>query len=279
MNSLKKLTVALVCIFASYMAFAQTYNPVLKVSKGQEYNYKMDMAMETVQSMGGQEMKFASNISSTLKNSIENVLSNGNIEIIISLWDTKISSKILKDTSMTYSGQLGPSTKISINKFGNVIARSKMEGTTAIDPNFSGLENATNTVLFCEFPETPLKEGDKWTKEHVDSIAAGTLGKLNVKTKSEYKLGTKETVDGKSLYKVTCTSSMEISGKGNIQGMDFVVEGKGVKNDAIYLDPATGVVFSNKSKTEMDMNLAITGQQNMTIPITQKISTSYVLIK
>jgi hypothetical protein len=235
--------------------------------------------METVQSMGGQEMKFASTISSTLKNSIENALSDGNIEIIISLWDTKISSKILKDTSMTYSGQLGPSTKVTMNKFGNVVGRSKMEGSTKLDPTFAGLENATNTILFCEFPETPLKEGDKWTKEHVDSVAAGTLGKLNIKTKAEYKLGTKETVEGKSLYKVTCSSTMEISGKGNIQGMDFVVEGKGVKNDAIYFDPATGVVFSNKSNTEMDMNLALTGQQNMTIPITQKIQITYKLIK
>jgi len=279
MNTIKKITLALVCILLSHLVTAQTYKPVLKVSKGQEYKYEMNMTMDMTQSMGGQEMKVGSTMSATLKNAIENVLPDGKIEIVASQWDGKVTTKMMKDTTMTYPGQIGSSTKITVDKLGNVVSKIKIEGTGTKDPSLSSFDNLVNNVLFCEYPETPIKEGDKWTKEHSDSITAGPMGKIELKIKSEYKLGAKETVEGKSLLKVTCSSTLQISGKGNIQGMDVALDGTGAKTDDIYIDPATGVVFSDTSKTEMEMSIAVTGQQNMTIPMTQKMVTSFKLIK
>jgi len=279
MYSIKKVALALILIFSAHLAYSQTYTPAFKVSKGQEYNYKMDLTANSTQSMGGQEMKFGTTATSTLKNAIANVLADGKIEIITSSWDAKVSTKVMKDTTMTFPGKVGSSSKITVNKFGNVVSKVKMD-TVATDAQLGGLDNGLiSTVVFVEFPETPIKVGDKWTKEHNDSISAGPLGKLELKNKSEFTLGAKETIEGKSLYKVTCASSLQISGKGKMQGMDIAVAGTGVKTDDIYFDPSTGIVFSDKINMELDMNIAISGQQSMTIPMTQKITATLILIK
>jgi uncharacterized ubiquitin-like protein YukD len=277
MNSIKKITSALILIFSTCLVYSQTYKPVLKVTKGQEYNYLMEMTMDMTQSMGGQEMKYGTSASTTIKNLIANVKEDGKVEVIASNWDAKVTTKIMKDTTMTFKGKVGPSTKVTFDKFGNVLSKVKLD-TVQMDSKLAGIDNDMANIVFCEFPETPIKVGDKWTKEHTDSVPAGPMGKMEIKTKSEYSLGAKEMVDGKSYYKVTVTSNLLISGKGNMQGMDLALNGTGVKNDELYVDPATGVVYSDKATMEMNMNIAVSGQQNMTIPMTQKINTSYKLI-
>lgn len=280
MNVLKKVTLALTLIVCAQLINAQTYTPSIKVSKGQELNYLMDMNMTVTQSMGGQEMKVGSSISGTIKNAISNVLADGKVEMVVSYWDVKATTKIMKDTTMSYPGKVGSSTKVVVDKYGNLLSKNKLDTVKADESKVSGLDNnLIATVAFCEFPDKPVKPGDKWTKEHSDSVAAAPMGKLELKIKSEYTMGPKETIDGKSLYKIICNSTIQISGKGNMQGMNLTIDGTGVKNDDIYLDPSNGVVYSDKSTTELDMNIAVTGAQNMTIPMTQKMTTNIKLIK
>lgn len=278
MNSVKKITSALILILSTCFTYAQTYTPVIKVSKGQEFNYLMDMTMDMTQSMGGQEMKFGTTAITTVKNLIANVKEDGKIEVIASKWDAKVTTKIMKDTTMTFNGKVGSSTKITFDKLGNVLSKAKID-TVQLDSKLAGIDNDMTNIVFCELPGNPVKVGDKWNKESTDSVPAGPMGKMELKTSSEYTLGAKETIEGKSYYKVTVASNLKISGKGNMQGMDLVIDGTGVKNDELYFDPATGVIFSDKATMEMDMNIAVSGQQSMTIPMTQKINISYKQIK
>lgn len=279
MNLLKKATLVLALITSGFLTYAQTYTPAIKVSKGQELNYLMDMKMDITQSAGGQEMKYGTAMVATVKNAVSNILTDGKLEILVSYWDVKATTKILKDTSISYPGKVGATTKVVVDKLGNLLSKSKIDDAQAGN-KVDGLDNnLTSIIAFCEFPDKPLKPGDKWTKEHNDSVPASNIGKMELKMKSEYTFGQKETVDGKAYYKITCATAIQISGKGSMQGMNLVIDGTGVKNDDIYLDPATGVVYSDKSITELDMNIAVTGPQNMTIPMTQKMTTTIKQIK
>lgn len=279
MNALKKVTLAFALVLLAYATYAQSYTPSIKVSKGQELNYLMDMKMDMTQSVGGQEMKYGTAMSATVKNTVADILADSKLEILVSYWDAKVTTKIMKDTTMSYSGKVGTSTKVVVDKFGNVLSKNKMDDAQA-GSKVDGLDNSLSSlVAFCEFPDKPVKTGDKWTKEHTDSVPASNIGKMELKTKSEYTFGSKETIEGKTYYKITCTSTIQIGGKGNMQGMKLMIDGTGVKNDDIYLDPSTGVVYSDKSTTELDINIAVTGQQNMTIPMTQKMVSTIKLIK
>ncbi|HEY4788178.1 MAG TPA: hypothetical protein VIH57_19120 [Bacteroidales bacterium] len=277
MNAIKKTTLSLALVLVSCIVYSQEYKPSFKVSKGQEYNYLMDMTMDMTQSMGGQEMKYGMSSKATVKNTISEVMPDGKIEIITSNWDASVTSKIMKDTTMTYKGKVGPSTKFILDKFGNILSRTKLEADSS-ENKIPGLDNMSNSTIFCEFPEKPISPGDKWIKEHTDSVPS-PVGKLEFKIKSEYTLGSKETIEGKSLYKLLCTSNIQISGKGNMQGMDIAMDGTGIKTDDIYFDPSTGTIFSDKANMELDINVAITGQQNMTIPMNQKVAINFKLIK
>ena len=278
MNSVKKTFGALIMLVLVCQLNAQTYSPVIKVSKGQELNYKVDMTMDMVQSVGGQEMKFNTTASSTLKNQITEVTPDGKTNMIVSSWDAKVTTKMVKDTTMTFQGKVGSSTKMTFDKHGNLLSKLKVD-TAQTNGNLAGLDNNINSIVFCEFPENPIKVGDKWTKEHSDSIAAAPLGKIEMKIQSEYSFDGIETLDGKKFLKITVNSTLHVTGKGTMQGMDLTIDGSGVKKDDILVNPDNSVVNSDNSTTEMDMNIAVVGQQNMTIPMNQKVVSNIKLIK
>jgi hypothetical protein len=271
MNLIKKRThFALAFFLIPFLVHSQEYKPQFKVANGQEYNYQMDMISESTQSMGGQEMKIPANSTSTIKNLINKIFPDGKIEIIVSSWDAKVSTKMLKDTTMQFNGKVGPTSKITVDKLGNALSKEKIDTVAASAGSFNMDNSMIGTILFCEFPDKPLKTGDKWTKEHTDSVGA-PFGKLGMKIKTEYTFGSKEIIDGRNLYKVTSTSAIEVAGKGQMQGMDLFIEGTGAKSGNTYFDPATGVIYLDKNKIELSMTVAISGQQSMTIPVTQKM--------
>lgn len=258
---------------------SQEFKTQLKVSKGQEYNYQTESNMDIIQSMGGQEIKVANNSSSTYKYKVENVQNDGKVEVLGSVWDVKATTKApMMDTTMTFNGRVTPVYKLVFNQNGSSVSREAVDTTGAISANIgvSMDRSISPSGLFCEFPEKNLKVGEKWTKSTSDSVPS-MGGKLGLNIKTEYTLGGTQTLNGKQVQKVSFTSEIELGGKANMQGMDIFIEGTGVQNGTILLDVISKVVTENQSDTELDMNLAITGPQNMTIPMTQKIKTTQKL--
>lgn len=279
MKLMKKVAMALTFMLVSSVCYPQTYKPMIKVSKGQEYNYLMDLNMEVVQSMAGQEMKYASSGTATVKNAISDVLADGKIDVVTSSWDAKINTKMMgQDSTKTFNGKVGSSTKFTLDKLGNVLSKAKSEEGKD-ENNIAGMDNMMGSPAFCEFPENTLKPGDKWSKTRNDSIVAGPVGKLGFNVNTNYTFVGKETVDGKNLAKITSISEVKISGKGNMQGMDLAIDGTGAVNGTTYIDPANGIVQTSQSNMELDINIAVSGQQSMTIPMTQKMTMNYKLIK
>lgn len=281
MKSISKLTLAIAISIFFTSAYAQEFKTPLKVSKGQEFNYQTEMVMDIVQTMGGQEIKVYSSNSAVMKYAITNVLPDGGAELLTSVWDAKSRTKMMAmDTTMTFAGKVGPTYKIILNKYGNIIKKEKVD-TVAINiagANFDMENRMTASGMFVEFPEKNLQPGEKWNKESNDSVAApGMAGKLGYGIKTDYTLGAKETIEGKELQKINFTSAIEIGGKSKMQGMDLFIEGTGIQNGDIYIDPASKVVYQSNSVIEMDMTVAVSGAQAMTIPMSQKITVTQKL--
>jgi hypothetical protein len=275
MNSILKGTATLFFFLISLNVNSQEFKTEVKVTKGLEYSYQTESFVDIIQSMGGQEIKVTNNSSSTYKYKVENVLNDGNVEVLGSIWDVKASTKApMMDTTMSFTGRVTPVYKFVFNKYGNSLSKEKVDTTGAISANIgvSMDRNLSPAGLFCEFPEKNLKVGEKWVKTTSDSVP-NMGGKLGLNIKTEYTLGGTEMLNGKQVQKVTFTSEIEMGGKAKMQGMDIFIEGTGVQSGTIMVDATSKVITENQSDTELDMNLAITGPQNMTIPTTQKIKT------
>jgi len=276
MKSLLKFILILSFSFGSLIAFSQEFKTPLKVVKGQEYNYQTDMVMDITMTMGAQEMKMSSSSSAVSKNKIEALLADGGVEVSMAAYDAVVSSKMMMiDTVMRFDGKVSPTYKLQLNKYGRLVSKTKTDTTGINLPGAKAFpDNAlVSSGLFCEFPEKNLKIGEKWNVEHSDSVDnAGMGGKLGFLVKTEYTLGAKEVLEGKDVQKINYTSTLDLEGKGKMQGMDFFIEGSGVQNGDMFIDPTTKVIVQNKMVMELDMTVAVSGQQSMTMPMTQKIT-------
>jgi hypothetical protein len=276
MKSMLKVSIALIAVLFSINGFSQDLKTSLKVSKGQEFNQQMDMNMDITQSMGGQEMKMNNNSSLTSKFKVMNVLSTGNISLEASNWDIKTQTKApMMDTTVTLQGKQGPVFMMDINKYGKVVSKTITDSTDIKGVNIGN--NLVSSGIFCEFPEKDvLKVGEKWSINKNDTISQ-MGGRIGINYTSEFTLGAVEVVEGKSLQKILLSGNVEMGGKAKQMGMDIFIEGTGVSTGTIFIDPVTKVININNTVIELDMNLAITGQQNMTIPMTQKITVNQKL--
>lgn len=281
MKTMKEGALVLLACIISFSANAQKFNPVTKVTTGEVYNYSMETQTEIVQSIGEQEMNFQVAVTATIKDSVCSVFNNGNTEVIATFWDIATSTNAMgMDTVMRMEGMTGPHVKITYSSLGKVINREIMDESQQNISQYNMDYSTFQETLFLQFPEKSLNPGDKWTVESLDTMMQASLaGKVTVASVTEYTLGNKETIKGKDVYNITYVSNMELAGEGNIQGMAVALEGTGISSGTAIVNGSTGVIISNDSETEMDMTVAITGPQNMIIPMTQKVNVTVKLME
>jgi hypothetical protein len=124
-------------------------------------------------------------------------------------------------------------------------------------------------------PVKPVKFGEKWQDVSVDhkKASSGNPFTIDISNNTEYTLNGKETVNGKEYLKISFSGTMTIAGKGTQMGMEMFIEGTGKNEGFTYYDTKTTMIVSSEENTEMNMNVAVSGPQNMTIPMTQSIKT------
>jgi hypothetical protein len=128
-------------------------------------------------------------------------------------------------------------------------------------------------------PGKTVKTGEKWQDHSVNNkkAASGTPFEIEIISDTEYTLAGKETVDGKEMLKITFAGNLTMKGKGSQMGMEMFLEGTGKNEGFSYFDPLVSLVISTEENLEMEINVAVSGPQNMTIPMTQSIKTVITL--
>lgn len=279
MKSYFRNTIALLVFLLPLAGYSQEFKTEVKVSKGLRCEYTTEMNTDVAATQQGMEMKMSDSRNFTTRLEVDDVLSSGNVEVYSSIWDMSSRSKVMGvDTAMVNKGQVGSTYKSEIDKYGTIISFVKMESGKSQNEGAFALSKLTNAAMFCEFPKKNVAVGEKWNKVSDDSISMVGF-KTGMTINTDYVLAGIETIDGKSFRKVTYTSNIEIGGKGKIQGMDMFMEGAGADSGSIYLDPETKIIYEKRSDIEMEMSMTITGQQNLTIPVSQKMKITQKLKK
>jgi hypothetical protein len=61
--------------------------------------------------------------------------------------------------------------------------------------------------------------------------------------------------------------------------MDLILEGNGEISGTVWFDPSAGLMTEVQTTTSMELTMAMTGQAQMTIPMSQKITSKQSLME
>jgi hypothetical protein len=246
--------------------------------KGTTYRYQEELKFESVQDINGQEMKATGSTFSLMKMTVESVSDSGDLSFVNSLEDLRISTKMaMMDTTMVMKDLLDKNIKTIISKRGKMVDQ-KIPDTVTKEDSFMGRGNSLLTLYkeFVVFPGHLLKFGDTWNDVRTDTTK-GT--QLVTKTDIVYTLMGVEEKNGHACLKAGFKGTTEIGGKMTQMGMDFFMEGSGEVNGNVWFDKETCIIILKESTNEQDMIMALTGQMQMTIPMTSSTNSTFTLVE
>ncbi len=276
----KTLFVALctVGIFAliSVGTAQDTYTLSYKFSKGKTYHYGQEMKMDITQEMMGQEMRITTDARVVSNLAVDDVRADGTMILIASLDSARAAVKSpMMDTTLVLTDLLGKRTRVTVTPQGNITKRETID-TVKLQMRLRAFATRDYTNLQ-RLSETPVGIGGKWTSTILDSAQTDEM-KTSTSATMEYTLVGKESKQGRDCLKITFTGALTTTARGKTMGMDIFTEGNGKIKGTFFFDQAAGLSIAEESSLEQELTSALTGQQNMTIPSTQKTSVTRTLL-
>ena len=271
------ITLSLLLLFITSLSAQDTYKLEYKFEKGRTYRYQDVAKTDMTQEMMGKEMKIKSEINTVIRLLVEEVTKNGNEVLLISADSMKVfSSTPMGDTTMVLSDLIGKRTRVILSKLGNVENREIVD-SVKITGRAAGAAQR-ESIQFPKLSDKVVKIGDTWTATTEDTVNQ-MGGKIAVTGNYEYTLLGQGKKDDRDCLRITFTGKTTTEGKATMQGMEFFIDGSGKTNGTIYFDPKAGLVVYEETNSDSETNMALTGEQQMIIPITQVTKSTRTLIK
>ncbi len=270
------LTIATLC--TSLVLYAQgSFKLEYKYKKGDIHRFKNVSTSNITQEMMGKEMKMTNISDMIVRVEIEKVEKDGVSSIVISYDSAKntIKSRMM-DSTMTLDDLIGKRTKYIVSRLGDVIKQEIID-TIKFEQMGGGIGQQRKVSLI-KFPEKSIKLGDKWNSSDIDTINS-MGGKIIHKTDMEYTLVGNENKQRHDCVKIDYIGTTSDTGKMMMGGMELFVEGSGKVSGTTYFDLKLGLTILDESSIENEQTLAVTGQQNMTIPMSVSTKSTRTLLE
>jgi len=248
-----------------------------KLEKGKSYVYESKADIQSVQTVMGNEVTATINSYSKLRFSVDAVDNEGNMTLTSSFDSVavKIHSPQMDSTMVNPFGIAGKRAKDFVSRYGKIVKTTTID-SFAIPMNL-GIRRVSGSTAFAEFGDKSVKVGDSWDITKSDTVDQ-MGGKMVVTSKLTYTLlGSTDTL-GYDCYKISSKGTTSFEGKGISMGMNMFIEGTGTVGGTVYFAPKEGMLVQSETASQQELTAAMTGQQNMTIPISQtvKITTTFV---
>lgn len=133
-------------------------------------------------------------------------------------------------------------------------------------------------TIFPDLAGKPVKIGNSWTANDTINVKeAGTNMRMtfvSVNTLQGF-----ETVDGHECVTVTAKSTGKLGGEGEQMGANLYFEGDIETKDVWYFAYKEGIFVKSISEGMTEGNVAVTGAQKITIPMTMEMKVETKLVK
>ncbi len=278
---MKKSSITLLALFILVeFLFSQDVSLRLQPEQGQTFNYSLLSEATTTQSAMGMEQVVFSKTESKFKYFIQSISPNGDVEILISIDTIKTSVKTqMPPMDTTFSFPVAFKFKQVHDKYGKLLNYEIIEGGEIQIPMGGTRKiDKRNYTFSLIFPQDELTPGKSWSFSYSDTTTSEE-GKTIVKTNGKYTFEGVEEKIGLKCARLKLDADLSISGSGTIQGINYGLEGEGKNKGTIWVEVKSGMIVYSEMDTEMDMAMGISGQVEMTMPITQKVKSTLSLIK
>ncbi|MFC1502221.1 hypothetical protein ACFL6A_02300 [bacterium] len=184
------------------------------------------------------------------------------------------------DMDIDTSPVIGKPFGVTFSPLGKELDYSGIDSTMMISMGQAG--NRSIKDLFRnplqDLPDHPVKIGDSWMD--IDSLTTPQGGlDITIKTENELTFEGFEEVEGIECAKITVKGNGTIDGSGQQMGMDVALEGDLEIGGTLYFAYKKGMFVKTITETFTEMTAALSGQMNMTIPITQESKSEVNLIQ
>jgi hypothetical protein len=267
---LKQILIFLGIAISGFAFSQETIDLKYNFVKGKTYVQNTQMTQNIVQTMGAQEIKILSDVKAKNELFVENVENDGTASVLVSASDISVHSSVMgRDTTLQYK-DLKDKVRNKLANTGKSLSSEKVDSS-----DVAAVVSQLDLGKLKFLPGKPVKYGEKWQNISVEKkkASSGNPFAIEISNDTEFTLNGKETVGGKEYLKVSFSGNMTITGKGTQMGMEMFIEGTGKNEGFSYFDTKTCMIVSSDENTEMNMNIAVSGPQNMTIPMTQSIKT------
>ena len=278
MKSIKTL-VLISFMFILGTALAQEkFRLEYRYEKGKTYRYSEETKFESVQEINGQEMKANGSSSSLIRMDVQDVSDKGVITLIHSYEDMKVNTKMgMMDTTVVLKELLDKKYQTLLSGSGRLIDQKAIDSVNSGVSIFATRRGQSDLYKeFVIFPDSAVKTGDSWNDERSDTLEGS---QMVTKTTRKYTLAGEEEKNGHKCRKISFSGTIEIGGKMTQMGMEFFMEGSGETTGFIWIDKESCIMIAQESATDQDMTMALTGQMQMTIPITTTTNSKFTLVE
>lgn len=269
-NLLSSLSFLALMVFGLSAVSQESFMLKYGLKEGDRFLQKMEITQNTVQSVMGQEIKVVGEISGVSHMLVEEVSAEGNATALLTVEELTVHQAAMgKDTTMTLK-DIKESSRIVVSPTGKVISSARVDSSEV-----AALVSQMEPGRLRSLPGKEVKVGESWSESYTEnkSSAPGTPFGLEMAIENEYTLVGRESREGKEYFKITSTGTIAVTGKGEQSGMDMFVEGNAKVAGYSLFDPELSMIVYTEDDTEMELSVAISGPQNMTVPMTQSIKT------
>ena len=179
---------------------------------------------------------------------------------------------IVLDT-MSATATMGPVpdlSKLIGTRFAGVIGTNgkAISGDVSV-PTGGDLKSPQSHQLKSFLPILPAtaRMGGTWSDTNSATIAQANGAELKQTVVFTYTLAGDTAVDGAKAWKIAVASASTITGKGNMQGQDFSIEGTG-KGAGVHLISKDGQYLAREGTDETNLTVTVDAM-GLVIPITQ----------
>ena len=261
---------------AAQEQFTLTY----KLAKDHPYRFRDTTVVTSSQEMMGQEMKSTSTIVTTMRVVPTELRPDGSTVAEVSAEGISASVRNARmDTTITFPDLVGKRSRVTLSKTGETLRHEVMDTVKQNTMAMAAGVGRQEMMRFQVLPDKPVKVGDKWKTVKPDTTGMGPGGQVITVASGESTLLGRETHGKYECLKIGYAGTLTLTGKGSMNGMEFYLEGNGKTTGTYLVDIATGLAIVADSKNSVETTVALTGQQNMTIPGSQSAVTHRLLLE
>ncbi|MDQ7064058.1 MAG: hypothetical protein Q9P90_07410 [candidate division KSB1 bacterium] len=273
------LMLGLILMWGSQSMAGGKYKLAYKFNKGDQLRYKIETSMENVQERMGQEIQINIDGESVMLLQGEGRDEDGNVKFLFSIESVKshIQSPMGDTTVVNPPELLGKRKRMILSELGKRIKVEEVD-TLVLTGLMAQVGGQQNSLQFPVLTKESVGVGSSWTAAEVDSQVNRGM-KVHIRPTTTYTVEAEVDTLGYKCLRIRYKGTVKMTGEGQQMGMKIVLDGDGENGGVLYFAPKEGRLVYVDTASDIDMNVALTGQMNMTMPSTIATRAKMVLLK